>query len=318
MRILFLTLLLVGTPPIFAQVVLQHRETQPTDYILGAGDQLVLHVTDLDDITDRPLRIDPSGQIDLPLVGRVQAAGLTIDQLKAELKTSLGKYITKPQIAINLTENQSRPVSVVGAVNSPGVHQLEGPKHLLEVISMSGGIRTDAGPDVIVTREPRFGSLSAPGAKVVLSSGFSTARFSLDALMSSKNPEDNILVQPGDVISVPKADLIYVVGDVKKAGGFPLSTHASVSLLQAVSLAEGLGPFASAKHARILRPSPGGDGTPHEIEVDVQKIFAGQSPDVPLYANDVLFIPNSVTKATAARAIETVVGLTTGLLIYRH
>lgn len=311
-----LTLAAIHLAP--AQTTLQHRAPQSTDYVLGPGDQFVLHVTDLDDISDKPLRIDPDGMVDLPLAGTVQAGGLTVDQFKTELRSKLSKYITSPQISLNLTENQSRPVSVLGAVNNPGVHQLQGSRHLLEVISLSGGIRPDAGPTVIVTRQPRFGSISAPGAKVALSNGYSTASFSLDALMASKNPENNIVVEPGDVVSIPKADLIYVVGDVRKAGGFPLSSHESVSLLQAVSLAEGLGPNASARHARILRPAPGGDGTPREIPVDVQKIFSGQSPDVPLYANDVLFIPNSAFKASAERALEAAIGVTSGLLIYRH
>lgn len=313
-----LSISLLFSPTGRAQTTLQHREPQPSDYVLGAGDQVVLHVSDLDDISDKPIRIDPNGYIDLPLAGPVQAGGLTLDQFKAALAAKLSKYITSPQISVNLTENQSRPVSVLGAVNNPGVHQLQGPRHLLEVISLSGGIRPDAGSTIIVTRQPRFGAVAAPGAKVTLINGYSTANFSLDNLMSSKDPQDNILIEPGDVVSIPKADLIYVVGDVRRAGGFPLSSHKSVSLLQAVSLAEGLGPNASSKHARILRPAPDGDGTPHEIAVDVGKIFAGKAPDVPLYANDVLFIPNSLIKQTAGRALDATIGVTTGLLIYRH
>jgi polysaccharide export outer membrane protein len=205
---------------------------------------------------------------------------------------------------------------VVGEVNNPGVHQLGSSKNLLEIISLSGGLKPDAGPSVIVTRDPRYGAIPGPHSSLNASQ-YSTATFSLDALLSSKSPEDNIPIQPNDVISVPRAELVYVLGDVHKAGGFQLSTHPSVSLLQALSLAEGLAPDNSASHARILRQYPGGDGVPREIHVDIPRIYAGKDPDVPLLANDVLFVPHSGIKVTSRRAMEAAIGITSGLLIYR-
>ena len=135
--------------------------------------------------------------------------------------------------------------------------------------------------------------------------------------MTSRDTGENIIIYPGDVISVPRADLVYVVGDVKKAGGFQISTHETVLLTQALAMAEGLGPDSAAHSARILRPVPGGDGTPRQIPVDVDKIFAGKSPDVLLFANDVLYIPRSGVKVTARRAMEAAIGITSGILIYR-
>jgi polysaccharide export outer membrane protein len=296
---------------------LLRRPPPQSDYVLGAGDQLTLRVTDMEEISDKAIRIDPSGFVDLPLAGRIQAAGLTLGQFKSELATKLGKYITSPEIAVNLSDSGSQPVSVVGEVNLPGVHQLSGSKHLLEVISLSGGLKPDAGSEVIVTREPRWGGIDGVRSRLDPSSGYTTATLSLDSLISAKAPEENILMKPNDVVSIPKADLIYVVGDVKKAGGFQLTTHPTLSLLQAVSLAEGLGPDHAASHARILRPNPGGDGVPREIPIDVMKIFAGKAPDVQLYANDVLFIPHSGAKVTTRRALEAAIGVTSGLLIYR-
>jgi len=300
-----------------AQDGLQRRPTPEPAYVLGPGDQLTLRITDMEEISDKPIRVDPSGFVDLPLAGRIQAAGLTLDQFKTDLGQKLGKYITSPEIAVNLVDSGSQPVSVIGEVNIPGVHQLSGSKRLLEVISLSGGLKPDAGSVVIVTREPRWGGVSGEHSKLDPSSGYTTVSFSIDSLMSAKAPEDNILIKPNDVVSIPKADLIYVVGDVKKAGGFQLTTHPTISLLQAVSLAEGLGPDHAASRARILRPNPGGDGVPREIPVDVVKIFAGKAPDMQLYANDVLFIPHSGAKVTTRRALEAAIGVSTGLLIYR-
>ena len=301
-----------------AQNPLQRRADTSAAYVLGPGDQILIQVADLDDFPNRPLQIDPDGYVDLPLVGRLHASGLTLAQMKAEMAVRLSKYITSPQIVLNLTQNQSTPVSVVGSVNTPGVHQLDGPKRLLEVISLSGGIRPDAGNEVIVTRQAGRPPLTMASGHLELSSGYSTGRFSLDDLMNARNPADNILVEAGDVISIPKAELVYVVGDVRKAGGFTLSSHTSVPLLQALSLAEGMGPHAAGKRARILRPAPGGDGTPKEIVVDVDKIMAGKAPNPPLFANDVLFIPNSAAKAISERAFETALGVAAGVAIYRQ
>jgi polysaccharide export outer membrane protein len=291
-------------------------QSDASEYVLGAGDEIGIHVADMDEISDKPMRIDPNGFLDLPLAGRVQASGLTIEQFKTALAGKLKKYINSPQITINLTENQSRPVSIIGAVNNPGVHQLMGPKRLIEVISLAGGLRNDAGPKVILTRQAKWGPLPLAGAKSDPASGSSTASLSLDSLMDAKNPSDDILVQPGDTISIPKADVVYVVGSVKKAGGFQLSSHETISLLQALSLAEGYDQNAAPQSAKILRPSAEDAGNPKEIPVDIKKIFAGKASDVKLYANDVLFVPSSAAKSGMRRAAEAMLQVATGVAIY--
>ena len=310
----FLVLALPLVPLYASDTVTSPKANQ--SYVLGAGDQIVLHVVDLDDIPATPIRIDPNGFIDLPLAGRVQASGLTIEQLKTLLAAKLSRYITSPNITINLTDGQSSPVSVIGAVNMPGVHQLDGPARLIQVISMAGGVRADAGSAVIVTREARWGRLPLASATTDQTKGFSTARLSLDSLMGAKDPSQNIVILPEDVISIPKAELVYVVGDVKKAGGFQLSSHNSMSVLQALSLAEGYGPSASPKAAKIMRPEDTDASKMQEIPVNLQKIFDGKAPDVALQANDVLFVPNSVAKSSARRAAEVVLQTASGIAIY--
>jgi polysaccharide export outer membrane protein len=300
------------------QATLTPRPAPVPDYTLGISDQIVIHVTDLDDISDKPLRVDPNGFIDLPLVGRVQASGETIEQLKGELAVKLSKYINFPQIAINLTDDKGHPVSVIGEVNNPGVQQVQGSKHLLEVLSVAGGVKADAGSTVIVTRQMKWGKFTQAGASFDPTQGVSTLTLPLDSLLNSKNPQENVVIEPNDVISVPKADIVYVLGNVKKSGGFPLPTKGNISLLQALSLAEGLDPNAKATKARILRPAPNGDGKPGDIPVDITKIYRGEAADVPLFANDVLFVPNSAIKANAQHAADAILAITTGLIIYRR
>ena len=311
------TVAFVFTLHLCSQTTLQRRPEQAPEYVLGPGDQIVLHVADMDDVPQGPVRIDPSGLIDLPLIGRVQAGGLTVNELHDELAGKLSKYVHDPDITINLAGMESRPVSVVGEVSNPGIHQLAGPTRLLDVVSLSGGLKPDAGPTLLVTRDQRWGKLEGSDVKLDPATGASTEAIPLDSLLKLKDPNENILMRPGDVVSVPKGELIYVVGDVKKAGGFVLSTHRTMSVMEAVSLAEGLGPDSAAGSARILRPNPNGEGDHTLIPVNVNKIFQGKEPDVKLYADDILFVPHSGFKVGSRRAIEAAIGVTTGMLIYR-
>ena len=302
--------------PIVAQSTLQRRPAAPPEYVLGVGDEVLIRIVDLDDIPDRPMRIDPNGLLDLPLVGGVQASGMTLGELKRELGVRYGKYLQSPQITINLTDDKGHPVSVVGEVNSPGVQQLQGPRRLVEVIAMAGGIKSDAGSTVVVTRQLRWGSIDAAGATVNAAAGVSTVTLPLNDLLSSKAPMDNILVEPNDVISIPKADIIYVLGNVKRAGGYPIPQRGQISILKVVALAEGLDTNAAAGKTRILRPA-NGDGAPREISVDLAKIYEGKAPDVPLFADDIVFVPNSLLKSSAKRATDAILSVATGVIIYR-
>ncbi len=315
--ICFLAAAVLCVSPVCSQTTLQRRAETPSEYVLGPGDQIVLHVADMEEMPQTPIRIDPNGQFNLPMVGRVQAGGLTVSQLHDEIAAKLGKYLNAPDVTVNVAGMESRPVSVIGEVANPGIHQLSGPTRLLDVISLSGGLKSDAGPTILVTRDARWGKLEGSDVVADTTTGGTTESFPLDALMRLKTPEDNIALRPGDVVSVPKGELVYVVGDVKKAGGFVLSSHRTLSVLEAVSLAEGLGPDSAAGNARILRPNPNGEGDHTLIPVDVGKIFAGKAPDVRLFADDILFVPHSGFKVGSRRAIEAAIGITTGVLVYR-
>lgn len=292
------------------------RPAAAPEYVLQPGDQISIHVIDIDEIPDRPVRLDSAGFVDIPLAGRFQAAGLTVEQFKAALGSRLTKYISEPKITATLTEDRSRPVSVVGAVNTPGIHNLSGPKRLIDVISLAGGLKSDAGSRVIVTREQKWGKIPLPNTTTDLPTGVTTATLSVDDLMALKDPSQNIWMEPNDIVSIPTAEIVYVVGNVKKAGGFQLSTHPSISVVQALSLAEGMDRDAAPRRAKILREMPGHDGKPVEIPVDLKDIFDGKSPDMALRGNDILFVPNSGVKS-ASRSAESILQAATGAAIYR-
>ena len=291
-------------------------ETGLAEYLLGPQDQLAIRVLDLEEVGNASLRIDPAGNIDLPLVGPTHAAGLTVSQLRAQLVEKFKKYVRDPVVTVTVVEFHSQPVTVAGSVNSPGVHQIEGPKRLLEVISIAGGLKGEAGSKVTITRELSSGPLPLPDARNDVGGKFSVGEIELDGLISGRDPSKNIIIRPHDIVSVPAAELIYVLGEVAKPGGFTLHEHASISALEALAMANGPAKTAKPKNARILRVV--GDGKPRvTIPIDLSRILDGKSPDVPLEAKDILFIPNNIPHAAALRAMETAIQLGTGIIIYR-
>jgi polysaccharide export outer membrane protein len=285
-------------------------------YLLGPDDQLEISGPELTDMPGKPLRIDGEGDIEVPLAGTVHVDGLTVQQTEQKLDEALGKYIRHPQVVVNVVEVRSQPVSVLGAVNSPGVHQVQGHKTVLEMLASAGGIRQDAGYSIRITRELEWGCIPLPGAHLDASGKYSVAEVNLRKIMDAKTPEDNIQIFPHDVISVPKAEMVYVIGEVHRSGGFVLGEHQSISVLQALSLAEGLNTGADPRHAKILRLKADADQR-EELKVDVKDALNGKQPDFPLQGEDILFIPGSTGKKAALRGLEAAIQTGTGLAIWR-
>ena len=308
-----------GLLPLFLSGA-ETKAIQERGYVLGPEDILSVRVIDLDEFSPTSLpsvRIDTRGDIRLPIVGRIHAAGTTASQLETEISKRLLTVINEPDVAVSLLESKSHPVSVLGAVKTPGVYQIAGKETLYEVLSLAGGLATDAGNIVKITRRAELGVLPLPNAQKDASGEFYVGQLNLRAVMNAKSPTENIDVLANDVISVPKAELVYVVGAVKRPGGFVLSEKDQMSALQALSLAEGLDTLASAKNARILhQDEPGRDRS--ETTVNLQRILTGQDRDVSLHANDILFIPTSVSKNATIRGLEAAIQLGTGLAIYRR
>jgi polysaccharide biosynthesis/export protein len=286
-------------------------------YLLGPDDQITIHALDAEELSEKPVRIDMSGHIRLPLVGRILAAGLTIEQFEAEITTRLGKYVKEPEVAVSVLEFRSQPVSVIGSVKSPGVHQLQGRKSLVEILSLAGGLADDAGHSVKITRRLEWGRIPLPSAADDPTGRFSVAEVNVEEIMTAKNPAENITIFPEDIVSVPRAQMIYVVGQVSRSGGFILREREALSVLQALSLAGGLDHAAASQNARILRPVAGSTSRT-EIPVNLKTVMTGQSGDIPMQAEDILFVPGSASQKALARAAELALQVTTGMIIYRR
>ena len=275
-------------------------------YVLGPEDSIVIHAADVPELSDKPIRLDRSGDIDMPMIGRVPAAGLTTEQLEAELARRLKVYLENPDVTVTVAEFHSQPVSILGEVQTPGVQQLQGRKTLFEVLSGAGGVRAEAGPSVRITRPLEWGRIPLPGAADDPTGKFSVAEVDVKSILEAKSPEKNIAILPYDVITVPRAETVYVVGEVAKSGPLPLGEGHSISVLTAISASGGVLRTAATQRAMILRPILGGPRRA-ELPVDLKKIMKGQTNDLPLLAGDILLVPDSAGKRVSARAVEAMV-----------
>lgn len=269
------------------------------DYRLGTDDQILIRAPQIPEISDRPFRIDSEGFVELPIVGRIQAAGMTIQDFEKDLNARLGQYYRDPQVFVTLGQLRSDPVFFVGAFTAPGIYPLTGSRTLVEMLTVVGGLLPNAARRIKITRRSDYGPMPLPNAVEIPEKRISTVEISLNSLSENINPEEDIVLQPYDVISAERAERVYVSGEVFRPSSIELGEKNSISVLQALTEAGGFTPNAKRKEVRILRPITGTDRRA-EIPIDIERILAGRSRDFPLLPNDVLFVPSSRARTILA------------------
>ncbi len=285
------------------------------DYLIGSGDLLGIEVFDVPELS-RDVRVNETGYISLPLMpSKVRASGLTPFQLQdklAELLQTNG-LVSTPQVSVSVKEQHSQPITVIGAVKSPMVIQALRKTTLLQALSQAGGISDDAGGTVIVTRPATDVSELAVPDDAAAPSAPQTFTIKLSDILESGDPRFNIPLVGGDVVSVPRAGIIYVVGAVNHPGGFLLQNDFDrMTMLKMLSLAGGTTTTAKMKKAVILRRNPSTGGR-DQVPVDLSKIMHLKTQDVTMQANDILFVPDSNGLRALHRAGDVGVALTEGL-----
>ena len=303
--------------PLFAQQVQPPPAAeQRSVYRLGPLDVLAIRTPDMEEsATERTVRINPDGHINLPLIGRVLAAGLTVQELEQVLAANLKAYYKDPQVGVSMVEFRSQTASVLGLVNNPGVQLLQGSKTLLDVISMAGGIKPEASSTIRITRRKERGPVPLPTVREDATGRFAIAEVNVRDIIEARTPELNILVMPDDIITVLQADLIYVVGEVTRPGTVVLSNQDSISVMQILAIAGGTTRAAATNKCVILRSKPG-EPVRTEIPLDINRIKDRKAEDVALLPNDILLVPGSAGKQAALRALEAAVSIGTGILTY--
>jgi polysaccharide export outer membrane protein len=293
----------------------QASDVKQGEYAIGSGDLLGVEVFDVPELS-RDVRVNETGYISLPLMpSKVRAAGLTPYQLQdklAELLQTNG-LVSTPEVTVSIKEQHSQPITVIGAVKTPMVVQALHKTTLLQALSQAGGIADDAGSTVIVTRPSPDPSESADPANPAAPTAPQSFTINLSDVLESGDSRFNIPLIGGDVVSVPRAGIIYVVGAVQKPGGFLLQNDLDrMTMLKMLSLAGGTTNTAKAKSAVILRKNPD-TGQRDQVPVDLKKVMQLKSQDIQLQANDILFVPDSNSLRVLHRAGDVALTLTTGI-----
>ena len=285
------------------------------DYVIGSGDLLVVEVFDVPELS-REVRVNETGYISLPLMpSKVRAAGLNPIQLQdklAELFQTNG-LVSTPQVTVSVKEQHSQPITVIGAVKNPMVIQALRKTTLLQALSQAGGIAEDAGTTVIVTRPSPDVSESADPTDTTTPAAPQTFTINLSDVLESADANFNIPLMGGDVVSVPRAGIIYVVGAVSRPGGFLMQNDFDrMTMLKMLSLAGGATSTAKLKNAVILRKNSS-TGNRDQVPVDLSKLMHLKTQDVQMQANDILFVPDSASLRALHRAGDIGVALTEGI-----
>jgi polysaccharide export outer membrane protein len=246
--------------------------------LIGPGDLLRISVLREAEL-DQHIRVLDSGAITLALAGNLAVQGLTPAQAANRIagKYRDGGFLLHPEVSVFVEEYATQTVTILGQVAHPGAMHLAAPRTLIDVLSLAGGLTESADRHIVVQRAGKDGER----IRAFLSNRAD------DALNA------DILVRPGDTVIVPKAGIVYVLGDVAHPGGYVMQNDSQLSVLEAIALAAGASKTASEKHVRLVRNI---DGISQSVDLPLRDMERGRSPDVPLQANDILYVPFSLMK----------------------
>lgn len=272
----------------------------PAGVEIGPGDLLEINVYTIYGAPDvsQKTRVSNMGNVSLPFVGDVHVAGMTAEKAEDAIEKAFrdGQFLNNPHVSILIDEYATQGVSIMGEVNKPAVYPVVASRRLYDMLSEAGGLTARAGKSVLITHR------DSPEKAVTV-----------NLADQQHSGAANIDIMPGDTIVVPAAGVVYVIGNVAKPGGFTMDNNESITVMQAIALAQGIQSPAALDRTRIIRKTPGGT---QEIPLRLSKILAAKSPDVPLTAGDVLFVPNSASKSAARRTAEAILSAATGSVIY--
>lgn len=274
------------------------QEASQQEIVIGSGDLLVVAVDGAPEYRYE-VRVNPNGQISLPMAGGVRVAGLQVPQAEEAIANKLKEkgIFNDPQVSVFAKELATQGISVLGEVQKPGNYPLMGPHTLLDAISAAGGVTPKAGQTAAIVHRDR------PGQPEFVK----LDRNSDGQLMSDAR------IRPGDTVVVSKAGMVYVVGDVREPAGI-IMDNAHLTVLQALAMSKGANPTAALGSAKLIRKGANG---PIEQPVDLSKIMSAKSPDVALQPDDILFVPGSAAKSATRRGLEAIMQAATGVAVYR-
>jgi polysaccharide export outer membrane protein len=272
-------------------------QDKSTIVTLGAGDLIEISVYNVPELASK-VRISNSGDVYLPLIDYVHVEGLTQEEAQSLIEKRLadGGFVRNPHVTIFIDEFTSQGVTILGEVGRPGIYPDIGDHKLYQVISQAGGFSQNASRKITILRRNQTDPIHVALPRNL-----------------GDDLSGNVDIMPGDTITVPRAPIIYVVGDVARPSGI-LADNGTMTVLQALALAGGANKTAKLGDARILRKGPNGDVI--ENKVGIKKMLEAKAPDVPLQADDILFVPLSGGKVLAARTFDATMSVATAMALY--
>lgn len=269
---------------------------------IGSGDLLEVSMFLNPDLSGR-YRVDEKGDIVLPLAGRIHVQGATAGEAATLIeKRFLDAQILQPancHATVFIAEYATQGITVNGDVRTPGVYPALGVRMLNDVMAAAGGLMPTAASKVVITHR------DDPGHPQTV-----------DYNPAALNPViPQVQIFPGDSLLIPRAGLVYVLGDVNRAGMYVLEGRDTLTVEEAMALAGGGAHAAQLRHVQLVRSMP--DGKKEEIIIPMDLVFKGRAPDVAMKDGDILFVPTSNGKLAAEQALTAAIGIGTSLAVYR-
>ncbi|WP_026442565.1 polysaccharide biosynthesis/export family protein [Pseudacidobacterium ailaaui] len=266
---------------------------------IGPADLIHIKVLEAPEL-EQSVRVTDSGNVSLMVGGEVKVAGLTPAEAALAIRDQLIKkgYFLNPHVTVLIDQPATQNVTIMGQVHSPGSYPIGTPRSVVEVLAMAGGITDLADRNITIERR---------STKEKIKYFYSN--------QSSKALDTSVYVYPGDIVNVPKAEIVYVLGDVGRPGGFPMTTNDSkLSVLQAVSLAGGTQPSAVPSSTKLIRKGPNGEYV--VIKLPLSAMQKGRHSDFQLQADDIIYVPFSYTRNIAVN-INSLLAAAASASVYR-
>ncbi|MDX2039787.1 MAG: polysaccharide biosynthesis/export family protein [Acidobacteriota bacterium] len=295
-------------------------------YRIGPGDVLDVRVFNRPELSGER-RVTEAGRIRLPFIEELRVACLTEAEISQEIIAKYKKFLRDPQVDVFVKEYKSLPVAVIGAVNQPARFQLQRRVRLLELLSYAGGPSNRAGTFIhiihsndydfcqsnpVISAAPMEGKAATEtndpdGGKISILTALSSV--SLRDLLNGKL-DSNVYIQPGDIVSVPEADQIYVTGAVNRPGAYGLTTK--ITLTQAIGLAGGINMEGAKGRVRLVRQDPNSDKRTETV-YNLGDITKRKIEDVILMPNDIVEVPNSTLRAASRNMLGVSISMLSAL-----
>lgn len=335
----------VGQPPTPNGIATDTIRLTSPDYQVGPGDVLSIRVSGVREF-DQTIRVSNSGRIRVPYVGIVYAAGRTTAEMEREIAEKIRDHelVNEPLVRVNVDQHRAQPVHIVGEVTVPGQFMITGEMYLLDLITRAGGLNATADEVALLYRrgtsrpevtakigvsaeetEPAEAPASAPVVGEGASSPAPPAEaprdaqiisVNLDQLRDGSRPELNLQLQGGDVLYVPRRQgkTFYIIGDVRNPGAYIMPRRSGVSAAQAIVYAGG--PLMTAKNSSGFLMRHDEQGVRQAFPIDFTAIIKGKKPDIPLQADDIIFIPTSAVKTIGVGMLNLVPRLLQQFIIF--